>query len=93
MANPGLFRLYARVAILGFWGVLFGLGAIVVAAAALGSMNGEESTSNSLLGQITLAPLLLAGFNGLLEAGAASIGLGVVLLILGVRLSFSGPGV
>lgn len=93
MANPGLFRLYARVVILGFWGVLFGVGAILIAAATLSSMEGGATGSNQFLGQVSLVPFLLAGFHGLFDAGVVSIGVGVVLLLVGARLSFAGISV
>lgn len=90
MARGSTFRIYARVALVGFWGLLVGLVTVVGAAKALAATSGGSLDSRGLrTAGVSLTPLAVGIFGGLLDAGLASLGVGAVVMSVGTRFCLS----
>ena len=86
MAGGALFRVYARVVLVGFWGLLVGLVTVVGAAKALAATSGGALDSPGLSrAGYSLTPLAVGVFGGLFDAGVASLGVGAVVMTVGTR--------
>lgn len=92
MTGGSMFRIYARVVLVGFWGLLVGLVTVVGAAKALAATSsptgGFDSSGLGRAG-FSLTPLVAGIFGGLLDAGLASLGIGAVVMTVGTRFCLS----